>query len=1449
MSNSEYLSDLNPKIPLTTRPPRDGETNGVQYHFVTKEKFMSLLDAGALLEHGERNENMYGSLRPTSSAYVSRMNSMRPKPKATDSHNLQTVLLQRSKNGSFNVTLVGGLQERSLIHVLDILPDCSQVSFSARPLRQGDAIIAIDGASVAGVGLPEAISLVKSSGDLVELLILDLSATSTHDYALTRFLEDDELDSDELKAVKLDVKRDIYGSIVPYTTREKREGEKEGEQYHFITKEQFQSLLEQDKFLEYGESNGVYYGTPHVKPSKFRQKTALNRHSFHRSTSRDVSVAEASPISVMHVEHAGNFASMGMELVNSEHGVFVADVEESSSAQKGGIRRGHQIMSVDGADLSTASVKVIRATLDRVNKAYDIGVRFNVKFADAVLNTAAGTTREDVFTTIIGRNSDNSWGIQIEGGVEEGELISFGEVTNLNNLSDGEIHEGDCLLAIDGTSVAGADLNAAIDLIQAGSDTLELTILSLQESAFTPLIEDFVRENRLDDKVIAAVKADVKSQVYRATVPYTTRAPREGEVDGDKYNFVTKEEFMDLQAEGRFCEWGENNGVYYGTLHPNTDTLDAVPISHARRTLRMKSLVHTAVLEQQDDGEWGITIDGGVADGYLPHISFINDNTSIVQYSEWPPRVNDVLLAINGISVAGYDSAYAREILDAQHGEVELALFSHYGYTKPMSFKQLFELAEREDTNESLKEIAADVKKDVYKSNVPYTTRSPLPGEVRGREYNFVSAEEFLAMEQQGSFIETGEANGVLYGTAVNQSVVSAQHKPRQSTVRHKFASRARRNRPRLFYLRQKDGKELGMTIASSNGEVYVASITADGAAHEAGIRVNMRVLKVDSDTINATNTHEDVQAMIENAFSSQDVTAVATSYLPAQFVQTARVPTYFSPAGRFVTGVRRIHAWCTPRSLSTPLMYAFAQRQDTSVMDEPFYAYYLEENPTVKHPLSHKVYEYQSTDPLDVLQKIGTAASSPVLFCKHVAKHYPVNVSDDWLDNSFHILLYRDPTTVVSKFSNVIPCTFKETAFADLVTIMTKLRARGCPFMVVNADDLVADPKGVLETVCQAAGLEFSENMLTWEAGPKEYDGIWGAHWYTSLYESTGFKVEHDVEIPPAVSPELRSIIADCYPFYLALQRNAHDFTNPTQESSSADETSLLWVGDCLVPRAYAKLSVLDSAVLAGDAVWEGMRVYNSCVLGVDAHIDHLIGSARALGFLNIPSPQTIQNAIMSTLSANDMMNEVYVRVLLSRGQKRYATTSPAGGTGKCTLVVVAESSSVDSVAEAEGVALSTASNRQVPSQCVDTDIKHTSMIAKVLPQLQASHSNVHDCILLDVNGYVCETTIANIFVVRSGQVETPEQELCVPGATRQVVIDIVLSLGQSVAERKLLSSALFKADEVFISSSFGEIVPVVKIDGRTIGTGSRGPVTEQVQHAFADFVATNGVPIRPSK
>lgn len=289
-----------------------------------------------------------------------------------------------------------------------------------------------------------------------------------------------------------------------------------------------------------------------------------------------------------------------------------------------------------------------------------------------------------------------------------------------------------------------------------------------------------------------------------------------------------------------------------------------------------------------------------------------------------------------------------------------------------------------------------------------------------------------------------------------------------------------------------------------------------------------------------------------------------------------------------------------------------------------------------------------------------------------------------------------------------------------------------------------------------------------------------------------------------------------------------------------SRNANILVFINGQLRPRAEACVSVFDSSVQGGDAIWEGLRVYDGRIAELDSHLERLQNSAKALAFANVPGNAEVRDAIFTTLEANAMRDDAHIRLTLTRGEKLTSGMNPRFNQSGCTLIVLAEWK--PPVYSDDGIRVITASTRRNTPACLDSKIHHNNLLNNILAAIEANVANVDSAVMLDVNGFISETNDTNLFLVQQGTVVTPHADSCLPGITRRVVLELCAQHEIRAAERNLSLTELYTADEAFTSGTMGELTPVLEADGRLIGDGKRGPVTSRLQGLYRNYAYEHG-------
>lgn len=286
-----------------------------------------------------------------------------------------------------------------------------------------------------------------------------------------------------------------------------------------------------------------------------------------------------------------------------------------------------------------------------------------------------------------------------------------------------------------------------------------------------------------------------------------------------------------------------------------------------------------------------------------------------------------------------------------------------------------------------------------------------------------------------------------------------------------------------------------------------------------------------------------------------------------------------------------------------------------------------------------------------------------------------------------------------------------------------------------------------------------------------------------------------------------------------------------------------LVHVGGKLLPRTEARVSVFDSVVQGGDAVWEGLRVYDGRIAELDGHLTRLQNSAKTLAFVDVPTNDEVRAAIFETLAANGMRDDAHIRLTLTRGEKITSGMNPRFNQSGCTLIVLAEWK--PPVYSDDGIRVVTASTRRNTPLCLDSKIHHNNLLNNILASIEANVAGVDAAVMLDIHGFLSETNDTNLFLVNEGEVLTPHADACLPGLTRRMILRICKREGIAATERNLSITELYTADEVFTSGTMGELTPILEADGRVIGDGKVGPMTRRLQELHREHAWETGEPL----
>ena len=282
------------------------------------------------------------------------------------------------------------------------------------------------------------------------------------------------------------------------------------------------------------------------------------------------------------------------------------------------------------------------------------------------------------------------------------------------------------------------------------------------------------------------------------------------------------------------------------------------------------------------------------------------------------------------------------------------------------------------------------------------------------------------------------------------------------------------------------------------------------------------------------------------------------------------------------------------------------------------------------------------------------------------------------------------------------------------------------------------------------------------------------------------------------------------------------------------------------LLHRDKAGISPFDSAVQGGDAVWEGLRLYNGRIFKLHEHLDRLQRSARALSFAEIPPREKIIDEIKRTLTANKMRDGAHIRLTLTRGGKITSGMDPRLNQSGPTLIVLAEHK--PPVYAKTGLSLITSKTHRPPPDVLDARIHHANLLNSILAKIEANNAGADDALMLDTRGFVAETNATHVFIVRnsgsrtSGDLATGHVVACPEGITRATVIEICAAEKIRCVETDLSLVDVYGAHEMFCTGTMGELAGVIRIDNRQIGNGNVGSMTKRLSDLYLQRTATEG-------
>jgi len=267
---------------------------------------------------------------------------------------------------------------------------------------------------------------------------------------------------------------------------------------------------------------------------------------------------------------------------------------------------------------------------------------------------------------------------------------------------------------------------------------------------------------------------------------------------------------------------------------------------------------------------------------------------------------------------------------------------------------------------------------------------------------------------------------------------------------------------------------------------------------------------------------------------------------------------------------------------------------------------------------------------------------------------------------------------------------------------------------------------------------------------------------------------------------------------------------------------------------RSEAKISVMDSGYLLGDGVWEGIRLHKRTLIHLDDHLDRLYSGAESIAMDIGLSKREMAEALQKTINTNDMDSDVHIRLIVSRGIKKTPYQHPKVTLGKPTVVIIPEYKKASEEIKKVGLTLATVKTKRdhsIQDPRINSLSKHNCIAACI----EADQLGVDEGLMLDPHDFVSTCNSTNFFIVRGEEVWTSTGEYCLNGVTRGSIIRLCKEYDIPVYEKNFNVEDVHTADEVFVTGTFAGVIPVISVDGKIIGDGTRGFITESLQNWYA--------------
>ena len=283
-----------------------------------------------------------------------------------------------------------------------------------------------------------------------------------------------------------------------------------------------------------------------------------------------------------------------------------------------------------------------------------------------------------------------------------------------------------------------------------------------------------------------------------------------------------------------------------------------------------------------------------------------------------------------------------------------------------------------------------------------------------------------------------------------------------------------------------------------------------------------------------------------------------------------------------------------------------------------------------------------------------------------------------------------------------------------------------------------------------------------------------------------------------------------------------------------------LIYVNGEILPRDKAKISIFDSGFLLGDGVWEGIRFHNGHLVFIQEHLDRLFHGASFLDIDIGISKDKIKSLIISVLDANKMVTNIHIRLIVSRGLKKTPYQHPNANVGGSTIVIIPEYKKADKTINKKGISLATVSARRATAETQDPRLNTLSKLNCIFACIEADKKGADEGLMKDINGNVSTCNSTNFFIIKGKEVWTSTGEYCLPGVTRDTIIQLCKENNIPIFEKNFSVDDVVKADEAFVTGTFAGVIPAINIDGKMIGNGKRGLMTETLFNLYKNKIET---------